>query len=93
MPPYVVTYDLVKEESSAAYKPLIDDLKERGAQKYQMSSWLVALDNTAADVHAHYRKFLDENDKLMVSELTRNHTQDLNFKGTNQWIKDNPPTR
>lgn len=93
MPPFIVTYDLVKEETSEDYKPLIKDLKDRGAHRYQFSSWLVNLNNTADEVHAHYRALLDSNDKLMVSELTRNHAQDLNFKGTNQWIKDNPPVR
>ncbi|OCO98982.1 MULTISPECIES: hypothetical protein [unclassified Ensifer] len=93
MPPFIITYDLVKEETSADYKPLIDDLKERGGHKYQLSCWLVNLNNTSDEVHAHYRQFLDANDKLMVSELTNNHKQDRNFKGTNDWIRDNSPRR
>lgn len=93
MTPYIVTYDLVKEESSAAYKPLIDNLKENGAQKYQDSSWLVAFNNTAVEVYDHFRQFLDENDKLMVSELTGNRKQGTNYKGTNDWIRDHPPSR
>ncbi|NSY48466.1 CRISPR-associated protein Cas2 [Agrobacterium tumefaciens] len=93
MPPFIVTYDLVKEESSEDYKPLIEDLKERGAQRYQLSCWLVNLDNTAAQVYDHYKAMLDSNDKLMVSELTDNHKQAGNFKGTNDWIKNNPPVR
>lgn len=93
MPPFIVTYDLVKEESSEDYKPLIADLRERGAQRYQASCWLVNLANTAEQVYNHYRTMLDENDKLMVSELTENHKQARNFKGTNAWIEDNPPLR
>ncbi|UXT64143.1 CRISPR-associated protein Cas2 [Agrobacterium tumefaciens] len=93
MPPFIVTYDLVKEESSDAYRPLIDDLKKRGAQRYQASCWLVSLDNTAEEVYDHYNAMLDDNDKLMVSELTWNHKQARNFKGTNDWIKNNPPVR
>lgn len=93
MPPFIVTYDLVKEESSADYKPLIDDLKSRGAHKYQLSCWLVNIDATAAAVYDHYNKMIDDNDKLLVAELTRNHKQAGNFKGTNDWIKNNPPNR
>ena len=93
MPPFLVTYDLVKEETSEDYKPLIDDLKERGAHRYQASCWLVNLNNTADEVFDHYKAFLDSNDKLLVSELTWNNKQERNFKGTNDWIKNNPPTR
>ena len=93
MPSFIVTYDLVKEESSADYKPLIDDLKARGGQKYQLSSWLVNVDATAAAVYDHYNKMIDNNDKLMVLELTRNHKQGGNFQGTSDWILRNPPIR
>lgn len=93
MPPFILTYDLVKEETSADYKPLIDDLKARGGHKYQMSSWLVNMDHTAAAVYDHYNGMIDKNDKLFVAELTRNHKQEGNFKGTNDWIKNNPPIR
>lgn len=93
MPPFIVTYDLVKEETSDDYKPLLGDLRQRGAHRYQDSCWLVALNNTADEVYTHYRGFLDENDKLFVSELTRNHKQGLNYKGTTDWIGNNPPVR
>lgn len=93
MPPFIVTYDLNKEDTSEDYKPLIDDLKERGAHRYQASCWLVNLNNTAADVYDHYRSLVDQNDSLMVSELTRNHKQGCNKKGTTDWIKNNPPVR
>lgn len=93
MPPFVLTFDLVKKESSPAYRPLIRDLMSRGAHKYQLSCWLVNLANTAAEVHDHYRRFLDETDKLMVSELTSNHKQNRSLRGTDDWIEENPPFR
>lgn len=89
MTSYILTYDLVREESSAAYKPLIDELMKHGAHKYQMSTWLIALNNTATEVYDYFNQFLDANDKLMVSELTPNHKQARNFKGTNDWIAKN----
>jgi hypothetical protein len=93
MPPFILTFDLVKKESSADYRPLLHDLMSRGAHRYQLSSWLINLANTATEVHDHYRQFLHVNDKLMVSELTNNHKQDRNRKGTDHWIDDNPPCR
>lgn len=93
MPPFILTYDLVKEESSADYKPLIDNLRANGAQKYQESCWLVSHGSTAAQVYDHYNRFLDDDDKLMVAELTKAHKQGRNYKGTNDWIKNNPPVR
>ncbi len=93
MPPFIVTYDLNKEDTSEDYEPLIKDLRSRGAHRYQASCWLVNLNNTAAAVYDHYRGLIDENDSLMVSELTRNHKQGCNKKGTTDWIKANPPAR
>lgn len=93
MPPFILTYDLVKEETSEDYKPLIKELRDNGAHRYQDSCWLISHNNTAADVYTHYRRFLDQNDKLMVSELTRNHKQGINYKGTNDWIDLNSPIR
>jgi hypothetical protein len=93
MPPFILTFDLVKDESSADYGPLIEELISRGAHRYQLQCWLINLANTAAEVHEHYRQFLGESDKLMVSELTSNHKQDRNLKGTNDWIRNNPPSR
>lgn len=93
MPPFIVTYDLVKEETSEDYKPLIKDLKDRGGHRYQNSCWLVSLSNTASEVYNHYNSMLDDNDKLFVAELVANHRQGANYKGTNDWIKNNPPVR
>jgi hypothetical protein len=88
-----VTYDLVKEETSDDYKPLIKNLKDNGGHRYQDSCWLVSLNNTAAQVYDHYNAMLDDNDKLFVAELVDNHKQGRNYKGTNDWIKNNPPKR
>lgn len=93
MTTYILTYDLVKEDSSADYVPLIDDLRASGAHRYQKSSWLIAFNGTASALYAHYRTFLDDDDKLFVAELTRNHRQGKNYIGTNDWIKANPPSR
>lgn len=55
-----------QEESALLYRPLVRDLMRRGAHKYQLSCWLVNVAIMAAEVHDHYRRFLQENDRLMV---------------------------
>jgi CRISPR-associated endonuclease Cas2 len=90
---FALTYDLKKEESSAAYKPLIDELKHFGAHRYQASAWLVKLNNKVEEVHAHFKKLMDSDDSLWVSEVTSIHCGTGLEAGTAQWLKKNPPSR
>jgi hypothetical protein len=93
MTTFVITYDLNKEESSADYKPLIDELRRLSAHRYQASSWVANLNNTAKEVHDHFKALMDSNDALWVSELTSVHFYSNAKAGTTQWLKDNPPAR
>ena len=93
MTSYLLSYDLMKEESSAAYQPLWDELKRLGAQKTQYSLWLVSANKTAKEVHDHFRQLLDKNDRLWVAELVRNHNRSNTIAGTDAWISNNPPSR
>lgn len=90
---YLITYDLNKEESSADYKPLLDSLRSLGAHRYQASAWLANLNNTPQEVHDHFKALMDSNDSLWVSELTKQNYYSGAKSGTNQWLKDNPPSR
>lgn len=89
---YVVTYDLRKEETSEDYKTLIDEIERLGGHRYQKSAWLLNLSNTAKEAHDHFKKFVDENDRLWFSEFTSKHWYTA-MTGTNDWIKRNPPER
>ncbi|MDP1963767.1 MAG: CRISPR-associated protein Cas2 [Reyranella sp.] len=93
MTTYVITYDLNKEEDSADYKPLIDELKKLGAHRYQASSWLANLTGTTEVVHDHFKALMDSNDALWVSELTSVHHYSGARSGTTNWLKNNPPAR
>lgn len=93
MTTYVLTYDLNKEDSSDDYKPLIDELKRLGAHKYQYSSWLINLQNTAKETHDHFKAYLDDNDALFVTELVKNYAHSKSKHGTTPWIAENPPSR
>jgi CRISPR-associated endonuclease Cas2 len=88
---YVITYDLNKEESSADYKPLIDRLEQLNCHRYQASSWLGDLNNTAKEVHDHLKTYLDDDDALWVSEVTKNYAHSKSKAGTTPWLKAHPP--
>lgn len=90
MTTYTVAYDLVKTKD---YQSLWDELARLHAHRTQDSYWLVNVSNTARELHDHLKNFLDEDDRLWVSELTLNHHFSNALKGTNDWIKNNPPAR
>ena len=73
MASYLLSYDLMKEQTSADYVPLWNELKRLGAQKTQYSVWLINASNTAREIHDHFKKLLDTNDRLWVNEVVRNH--------------------
>lgn len=93
---YLLEYDLVKETSSHDYEPLWAALKAAGAHRTQLSAWLVASTSGAKQVHDHFQKYLDSNDRLWVAKVHKNTSSDeywfSNAKGgTNDWLKKNPP--
>jgi hypothetical protein len=65
---YVISYDLMK--SGADYQPLYDALISIGAKQILLSQWIVRWNSTnAATIHAFIRRFLDPDDRLLVSSL------------------------
>lgn len=90
MTSYTVSYDLRNQKD---YQTLWDELARLGAHRTQESYWLVNVDNTAGELHDHLKKFVDADDRIWVSELTRNHRYSNAMKGTNDWIKNNPPSK
>lgn len=90
---FTLTYDLNKEKTSADYKPLIDELQRLGAHRFQASAWLANLNNTAQEVHDHFKRLMDSNDSLWVSEFTGVHYYSGARSGTNQWLSANRPAR
>jgi CRISPR-associated endonuclease Cas2 len=90
MPTYTVSYDLVKQKD---YRRLEDALEKLGAHRTQLSYWLVNVTNTARELLDHLKQYVDSDDRLWISELTRNHTFANALGGTNDWLKANPPSR
>ena len=90
---YTLAYDLMKEQTSDDYKPLWAELKRIGVHRTQFSLWLIDLNNTAKEVHDHFKGYVDSNDRLFVSELTKNKHYSNAIAGTNNWLASHPPSR
>ena len=90
---YVVTYDLRNESGTQDYEVLWQELKRLDAHRALDSVWLVNINGTAKQVHDHIKRFVDNDDRLWVSELTKNHWYSNVRGGTNKWITGNPPSR
>lgn len=84
---YTMTYDLIKRKD---YPTLLDELRRLGAHRALESFWLINLNNTPKEVLDHFKAFIDSDDKLWVSELTKNRTFTNANSGTNDWLEKNP---
>jgi CRISPR-associated endonuclease Cas2 len=87
---YTLSYDLNREKD---YAKLLGELRRLGAVRTQASMWLVAVNNTAKELHDHLKTFVDGDDALWISELTRNHWYSNAMTGTNDFLKTNPAAR
>ncbi|NSZ73234.1 CRISPR-associated protein Cas2 [Agrobacterium tumefaciens] len=90
MTTYLISYDLIKRKD---YPKLWEELERLGAHRTLESLWLLSVNNTAKEVSEHFEKFIDNDDKLWVSELTKNRYYKNAKGGTNDWLKDNPSSR
>jgi CRISPR/Cas system-associated endoribonuclease Cas2 len=80
-----VTYDLVKKEEFD-YEPLWAEFDRLGGVKYQDSAYLVELNLTQQETLNHFKKYIHDNDRIMVVEFDKRPSWTKAFKGTNAWI-------
>ncbi|VXC04661.1 CRISPR-associated protein Cas2 [Massilia sp. 9I] len=90
MTTYTVSYDLNREKD---YALLLDELRRLDGVRTQASFWLVAVNNTAKELHDHLKGFVDSDDALWVSEVTSNKHYSNAKKGTNNFLATYPPQR
>ncbi len=65
---YVISYDL--NEPGQDYQALYDALKNIGAKRVLESQWGVRRSNTtAAKLRDHFWRFMDRNDRLLVTSI------------------------
>lgn len=86
---FVVSYELKNETGSADYRPLWDALENLTSQKVQRSVWLVASTDSAANIHANLKQFMDEDDRLWVSKVQRgSYAYSGAIAGTKKFLAD-----
>lgn len=91
MATFILTYDLVGTPKN--YELLWAELKRLKAHRSLESFWLLKAANTAKEVRDHFAKLIDSNDRLWVSELTTQYDFVRANRGTNDWLRANPPAR
>jgi hypothetical protein len=67
---YMVSYDLMKNDKD--YDRITDRLKDLNAVRVLFSEWFLISNATATDVYNLLKDYVDGNDKLFVTELTKN---------------------
>jgi len=67
---YLISYDLDKPGQN--YQQLINRLTQLGAKRVLYSQWLVTSAANAEAIRNDLLRFMDNNDRILVSEL-RNH--------------------
>ena len=68
---HVISYDLLAPGRD--YTTLTNELRELRAQRILLSQWVVRRINTdAANLRDYLRRFIDSNDRILVTCLDRN---------------------
>jgi hypothetical protein len=88
---FLISYDLIREDTSFDYVALGDELKRLGAVRSHFSEWLASLNNTAEEVFDHFATFIDSNDRLMVIKITERPSWNTGLKGTRAFIDEHFP--
>ena len=82
---FVVNYQLNKEGQN--YQALWDEFERLGSQKAQRTVYLVDCNlNQASDLLAHLRKFIDDNDMMLVTEMHSRPASFRSYQGTKDWL-------
>lgn len=72
MPKYLVTYDLVGDETAREYERLIAEIEALDDfVEVQRSVWLVRTNNSAKEVRELLRSYMDRDDRLLIIRIAR----------------------
>ena len=69
---YLVGYDLMNHKTQGEYEELMKELKRLGAQKVLLSQWVLQSNVDAEAIRDRLRKFMHEDDRMLVAEITNN---------------------
>lgn len=84
---FLIAYDILNEGGTHDYEPLWRELKRLGGQTVQDSLWVMQWDGDNGGVERHFRAFLDQGDRLLVTRLRRGEFhQSQSRAGTGEWL-------
>lgn len=88
---FLVTYDLMKPETSADYNDLIDQIKSYDSwAKPEYSTWLIKASKTTQTLFNELNVHTDNNDKLLVIDVTNDPWWSKNLPAdVLTWMKNN----
>ncbi|HCG5919202.1 TPA: hypothetical protein NJ048_004359 [Vibrio parahaemolyticus] len=90
MKAYVITYDLRTPNQN--YNGLYEAIKTTGRWwHYLDSTWIIATDESPAQIWSRLEPFVDNNDNLLIMEV-KNNSQGWLPQDAWEWINENVPT-
>lgn len=73
MKTYLISYDLIKPDTNPEYTMLMKMIKSANRwSKPLKSTWLIQTDLSSLDIVNQLKSVIDANDKIYVTEITRN---------------------
>lgn len=88
MKTYLVSYDLIKSDSTIEYSRLINGIKSyKYWAKPLESLWLIKTDATRLQIMTYLKTFIDTNDHLLVIEITNNWIAYNLSRAVIDWMK------
>jgi CRISPR-associated endonuclease Cas2 len=85
---YLVTYDLNKPKQD--YENLFSALKKTGTWWHHLdSTWLVKSSETVEDFANRIKKEIDQNDSLLIVEITKDSYKGWLTQKAWDWLKNN----
>ncbi|MDO8183357.1 MAG: hypothetical protein Q7T49_00005 [bacterium] len=89
MKTYLITYDLIRPESSPDYTRLFNYIKSHISwAKPMASTWIIKTDMEAVDIVNQIRTVTDSNDKILVIEVTSDWASFNNPNDVVEWMRE-----
>lgn len=86
---YIVTYDLMNNETPKDYRRVIGAIKELGlAKEFQRSAWLLKTNKSATQIRDYLKTYIDSDDSVFVGELVRYSANNLPEEISNTMFSD-----
>ncbi|KPL69485.1 hypothetical protein SZ64_16070 [Erythrobacter sp. SG61-1L] len=91
---FVITFDARKAaDKQHDYTAFANELKKQKCLQIQRGTFLGSFNNSATQVHNHFRKFVHKVDSLLVNEMVQNYAYTGAAKNIAKWLELNPPAK